>query len=93
MRMRNILVHDYYQIRLNEVWKVIQEDLLPLREQVARYLANTDWGEWEKNEVAIVESAVHKNIVQTARRMKKDGMDARQISRYTGLTAEEIEEL
>ena len=93
MRMRNILVHDYYKIRLNEVWKVIQEDLQPLREQVARYLADTDWDEWEKNEVAIVESAVHKNIVQTARRMKKDGMAARQISRYTGLTAEEIEEL
>ena len=91
--MRNILVHDYYKIRLNEVWKVIQEDLQPLREQVARYLADTDWDEWEKNEVAIVESAVHKNIVQTARRMKKDGMAARQISRYTGLTAEEIEEL
>ena len=30
MRMRNILVHDYYKIRLNEVWKVIQEDLQPL---------------------------------------------------------------
>ena len=55
--------------------------------------ADTDWDEWEKNEVVIVESAVHKNIVQTARRMKKDGMAARQISRYTGLTAEEIEEL
>ena len=93
MRMRNILVHDYYKIRLNEVWKVIQEDLQPLREQVARYLADTDWDEWKKNEVVIVESAVHKNIVQTARRMKKDGMDARQISRYTGLTAEEIDEL
>ena len=91
MRMRNILVHDYYKIRLNEVWKVIQEDLQPLRDQVVRYLADTDWDEWEKNEVAIVESAVHKNMVQTARRMKRDGMDERQISRYTGLTAEEIE--
>ena len=91
--MRNILVHDYYKIRLNEVWKVIQEDLQPLREQVAHYLADTDWDEWEKNEVVIVESAVHKNIVQTARRMKKDGMAVKQISRYTGLTAEEIERL
>ena len=57
------------------------------------YLANMDWDEWEKNDVVIVESAVHKNIVQTARRMKRDGMDARQISRYTGLTAEEINAL
>ncbi len=93
MRMRNILVHDYYRIRLNEVWKVIQEDLQPLREQVVRYLAETDWDEWEKNEVVIVESAVHKNMVQTARRMKHDGMANQQISRYTGLTAEEIEAL
>ena len=38
MRMRNILVHDYYKIRLHEVWKVITEDLLPLREQVDGYL-------------------------------------------------------
>lgn len=93
MRMRNILVHDYYKIRLNEVWKVIQEDLQPLRNQVVRYLAETDWNEWERNEVVIVESAVHKNIIQTARRMKKDGMPTNQISRYTGLTTEEIESL
>jgi len=93
MRMRNILVHDYYKIRLNEVWKVIKEDLQPLREQTTRYLADTDWNEWEKNEVVVVESAVHKNIIQTARRMKKDGMPTKQISRYTGLTTEDIEAL
>ena len=93
MRMRNILVHDYYKIRLNEVWKVIQEDLQPLREQVLRYLTETNWNEWEKNEVVIVESAVHKNLIQTARRMKNDGMPTNQVSRYTGLTAEEIEAL
>lgn len=93
MRMRNILVHDYYKIRINEVWKVIQEDLQPLNEQVSRYLDKTNWDEWEKNEVVIIESAVHKSIIQTARRMKKDGMNTKQISRYTGLTAEEINSL
>ena len=93
MRMRNILVHDYYKIRINEVWKVIQEDLFPLRNQVIRYLTEVDWDEWEKNEVVIVESAVHKNLVQTALRMKKDGMQTNLISRYTGLTAEEIDDL
>ena len=93
MRMRNILVHDYYKIRLNEVWMVIQEDLHPLREQVTLYLEETNWDEWEKNEVVIVESAVHKNLVQTARRMKRDDMPIEQISRYTGLTTEEIEAL
>ena len=92
-KMRHVLVHDYYQIEPKEVWKVIQEDLHPLREQITRYLAETNWEEWEKNEVVIVESAVHKNIVQTARRMLKDGMDAKQISRYTGLSVEDIDAL
>ena len=93
MRMRNILVHDYYKIRLNEVWKVIKEDLQPLRDQVARYLAEVDWNEWEKNEVVIAETATHKSLVQTASRMKRDGRAAKLISRYTGLTEEEIESL
>ncbi len=92
-KMRHVLVHDYYQIDSDQVWVVIQDDLKPLHEQVTRYLAETNWEEWEKNEVVIVESAVHKNLVQIARRVKKDGMDERQISRYTGLSVEEIEAL
>ena len=43
MKMRHVLVHDYYQIDSLSVWKVIKEDLQPLREQVASYLADTDW--------------------------------------------------
>ena len=92
-RMRNVLVHDYYQIKPHEIWKAVNEDLKPLREQVSRYLTETDWDEWEKNQVVIAETAVHKNLVQTAKRMKKDGMDAKQISRYTGLPIDEIEAL
>ena len=57
------------------------------------YLAETDWEEWESNEQAKAESAVHKSLMQTALRMKKDGLPIKQISRYTGLTAEEIEGL
>ena len=93
MKMRNCLAHDYYKLKLQTIWEVVQHDLPRLREQITRYLTETDWEEWEKNEVAIAETAVHKNIVQTARRMKKDGMDARQISRYTGLSMAEIEAL
>lgn len=93
MRMRNILVHDYYKIRLNEVWNVVQNDLKPLHDQVTRYLAETNWEEWEKNEVAIVESAVNKSNTQMARHMKIDGIDAKQISRYTGLSVEDVENL
>ncbi len=91
--MRHVLVHDYYQIEPKEVWKVIREDLHPLREQVVCYLADVDWAEWEKNEVVIMETAVHKSLMESARRMKKRGYDVREICMITGLSAEEIEEL
>ena len=93
MSMRNILVHDYYKIKESQIRYVIEDDLALLLEQVKRYLSETDWAEWEKNEQAKAESAVHKSLMQTAHRMKKDGMTTQQISRYTGLTAEEIEGL
>lgn len=93
MKMHHVLVHDYYQISSKEVWNVIKEDLKPLREQVTRYLADTNWDEWEKSEVVIKESAAHKTLIQTAQRMKNDGLPIKQITRYTGLTAEEIEGL
>lgn len=93
MRMRNVLVHDYYNIKEEEVRYVIEDNLIPLLEQVNHYLAETDWEEWESNEQAKAESAVHKSLMQTALRMKKDGLPIKQISRYTGLTAEEIEGL
>lgn len=45
------------------------------------------------NNQVVAESAVHKNLIQTAKRMKNDGLTTQQISRYTGLTVEEIEEI
>lgn len=92
-KMRHNLVHGYYQVDPDVVWSVIQDDLVLLREQVTRYITETDWEEWEKNGQVVAETAVHKNLVQTASRMKKDGMDPQQISRYTGLTVEEIDEI
>ena len=80
-KMRHNLAHGYYQVDPDIVWSVIRDDLKPLREQVARYLAETDWDEWEKNAVVVKESAVHKNMVQTARRMKQRGYDTDEISR------------
>ena len=92
-KMRHVLVHDYYQINPSEVWAVIQDDLSPLRDQVTSYLAETNWDEWEKNEVVITESATHKALMQTARRMKSKGYEVKEIMSITGLTAEEIEAL
>lgn len=92
-KMRHVLIHDYYQIEPREVWKVIQDDLHPLRDQVAHYIADTDWDEWEKNEVVIKETAVHKSLVQTAIRMKQRDYDINEICKITGLSREEIEAL
>ncbi|MBQ9556559.1 MAG: DUF86 domain-containing protein [Muribaculaceae bacterium] len=92
-KMRHVLVHDYYQIDPLSVWKVITEDLPPLREQVVGYLNNTDWDEWEKNEVVIVETATHKSLAQTACRMKQRGYEIDEICKITGLSREEIEGL
>ena len=91
--MRHVLVHDYFQIDPDAVWKVIHEDLHPLRNQISRYLLETDWDEWEKNEVVIIETATHKSLVQTACRMKQRGYDVNEICKITGLSREEIEGL
>lgn len=90
-KMRHNLVHGYYQVDPDIIWSVIQCDLLPLRDQVRRYLAEVDWDEWEKNAVVIKETIVHKNLVQTASRMKKRGYDVREICKITGLSHDEIE--
>ena len=91
MRMRHVLVHDYYRINADEVRFVIEDNLRPLRDQVNDYLTNTNWSEWVENEKVVNESIAHKNLVQTAKRMKQDGMDIDLISRYTGLSKEDIE--
>ncbi len=93
VKMRNVLAHDYYKLKIQTVWEVVQSNIPPLREQIARYISETDWDEWEKNDVVIKETAVHKSLIQTALRMKNDGVDAKQISRYTGLPIDEIDAL
>ena len=46
--MRHVLVHDYYQISETEIKYVIEDDLVPLREQIEKYLTETNWAEWEQ---------------------------------------------
>jgi len=36
--LRNILVHHYFEIDANEVWKVVDNDLKPLRDRVVQIL-------------------------------------------------------
>ena len=47
-KMRHVLVHDYYQIDENEIRYVIEDDLRPLREQIEKYLTETNWEKWEQ---------------------------------------------
>ena len=93
VKMRHVLIHDYYQIDEDTVYYVIVDDLPVLRQQVERYLAETDWAEWEKKEVVVVETVVHKSLLQTAERMKKKGYSGQEICSITGLSLEEIETL
>ena len=46
--MRHHLVHGYYQVDSRIVWDVIQHDLQPLRNQIKKLLAETDWEQWEQ---------------------------------------------
>ena len=93
IRMRHVLVHDYFRINMKEVKKVINDDLEPLRAQIADYLMDTNWEEWEKNERVVVESAMNKQIINTAMRMMMKGYDVKDISDVTGLSVEDIESL
>ena len=46
--MRNYIVHEYFQIDDIVVWDVVKNNIPELRKQVTRYLAETNWDEWEK---------------------------------------------
>lgn len=89
--MRHVLVHDYYQISVKELWKTVCEDIPPLQSQIQDYLAKTNWQEWEKDEEAISDSAAHKALMQTAKRMLEKGYSIKSIVEVTGLKADEID--
>lgn len=91
--MRHILVHDYYTINDEKIRYIIEDDLAPLRSQIADYLMDTDWTEWERNEKVVAESAVNKNIINTAWRMLSKGYDEKEIAEITGMSVEDIESL
>ena len=45
--MRNYIVPEYFQIDNVVVWDVVTKELQPLREQIEKYLAETNWEQWE----------------------------------------------
>lgn len=48
--MRNYIVHEYFQIDSVVVWDVVTNELSTLYTQIEKYLADTDWEQWEKDD-------------------------------------------
>lgn len=46
--MRNYIVHEYFQIDNIVVWDVVSNELVGLREQLSKYLIETNWEQWER---------------------------------------------
>ena len=90
--MRQVLVHDYAHIVSETLFDTAVNGIPELRDQVAKYLAETDWEAWASVPDDF-EDIADENAVKLARHMKADGMAAKQISKYTGLTEKEIENL
>ena len=90
--MRHVLVHDYAHIVSETLFDTAVNGIHELREQVEKYLAETDWDAWTALPDDF-EDTVDEEMVKLARRMKADGMAAEQIAKYTGLTIAEIDAL
>lgn len=37
-KSRHILVHDYYQVDMSILWNIITEDMVPLKNQIKKYI-------------------------------------------------------
>ena len=90
--MRHVLVHDYANVIPRILWGTATNDIPVLRKQVEKYLAETNWDEWELTDDTDTKPS-NDAFVEMARQMKKDGMDFSQISKYTGLSIDEIEDI
>jgi len=93
--MRHVLVHDYANVVSATLYDTAVNDMIPLRQQVQRYLAETDWDEWQSlpNDFEDTADDVRKTNIENARKMKDKGYATQDITEITGLTAEEIEGL
>jgi uncharacterized protein with HEPN domain len=40
--MRNLLVHEYFGVDQNEIWKVVEKDLPPLKTKIRSIVANLE---------------------------------------------------
>jgi len=87
--MRHVLVHDYANVVSATLYDTAVNDMIPLRQQMERYLAETDWDEWNSQPDEF-DDANKEDIVKAVRKMKAKGYPVEDIAEITGLTAEEI---
>lgn len=90
--MRHVLVHDYANIDDKELYNTAVNSIPELHQQVERYLADTDWEAWVSLPDDFEDTADDATL-KLARQMKADGIPTENITKYTGLTADEIERL
>lgn len=90
--MRHVLVHDYATIDTKELYNTAVNDIPVLRKQIEQYLAETDWDLWQSTEDIFEENddTIDENILNVIRKMKQDKLSDEQISKYTGLSVEDI---
>ena len=93
--MRHVLVHDYASIDDRELYNTAVNDIPALQKQVERYVAETNWDEWQStpDDFEDTEDVERKTNIENARKMKFKGFNANDIAEITGLTIEEIKEL
>ncbi len=48
--MRHVLVHGYASIKPDTLYETATTGIPELCEQIEKYLANTDWEQWEKDD-------------------------------------------
>ena len=90
--MRHVLVHDYAGIDSKELFNTAVNGIPELREQVEKYLSETDWEAWVSVPDDFGESA-DESMAKIARSMKAKGYAVADIAEITGLTEGEIKQL
>ena len=70
--MRHVLVHDYATIDDRELFNTAVNDIPVLQKQVERYLAETDWAEWQSVADDFEDTAddVRKTNIENARGLR-----------------------
>lgn len=87
--MRHVLVHDYANVVTETLYDTAVNGIPELREQVEKYLAETDWEAWASAPDDFEES-VDESMAKIVRGMKAKGYAVDDIAKITGLTEEEI---